>query len=206
MTNHQILLKGLNITIVYQALNINNIDRQRIKSLLGNTSQVIITEIPPDLLVFIEPATTNMVQFGDRRIRITNQASQYTDLSRLATEINDAVPYKQIIAFGLNYDFQVKLVESEARIKIMDIFGESLKKYLEKLGSNEDPLVFLPRVIYRIDGVQHDLILEPPEPSIIGAHLNVHFESNQLPGLEELANLQRTKYDYCTEILNNLLE
>ncbi len=206
MTNHQILLKGLNITIVYQTLNIGNIDRRRIQGLLGNTNKVIITEIPPDLLVFIEPATTNMVQFGDRRIRITNQAPQYTDLSRLAIEINDAIPNTQIVAFGLNYDFQVNLVESEARIKIMNIFGESLKKYLEKLGSNEDPLVFLPRVIYRIDGVQHDLILEPAEPSIIGVHLNVHFESNQLPGLKELANLQRTKFDYSIGILSNLLE
>lgn len=204
MTNHQIALKGLNITIVYQSLSINDVNRQLVKELLGDKDKIITTEFPPDLLVFINPINTTVIQFGDRRVRITNQSGIYTDLSQYAVEIHLSNPKLEMVAFGLNYDFEIGLQEQESVPAIANIFGKSLANYLEKLESTE-LVTFLPRVLYLIDGARHDLILEPPMPNVVGAHLNVHFETNQLPGRDELAALQQSKFEYAFRILNNLL-
>lgn len=204
MINHQITLRGLNITIVYQSLNINDIDRQLVKELLGGSDKVITTEFPPDLLVFVNPVNATVIQFGDRRVRITSQSSEYTDLSKYAVEIHHGSPKLQLVAFGFNFDFEIALQEQDSIPVIANIFGQSLANYLAKLEAKK-LVAFLPRILYLVDGVQHDLILEPPMTSVIGAHLNVHFNIDQLPGQDELADLQRQKFDYALRILRNLL-
>ncbi|WP_322792907.1 hypothetical protein, partial [Bellilinea sp.] len=156
MTNHQIVPRGLNITIVYQSMSINDVNRQLIKELLGESDKIITTEFPPDLLVFVNPLNATIIQFGDRRVRITSQSNEYTDLSKYAVEIHRGSPKLEMVAFGLNYDFEIALQEQESVPAIANIFGESLANYLEKLETTE-LVTFLPRVLYLIDGARHDL-------------------------------------------------
>ena len=68
---------GRNITLVYDALDLKAIDRNKLREIIPETTPTVMDM--PEMVVAVFPPSPWLIQIGDRRIRI-NIAAEIEDL------------------------------------------------------------------------------------------------------------------------------
>jgi len=196
-----------NITMVFDSLDLQTIDINKLKSLFDDQSSIMNT---PEIIVAISPEESKIIQIGERRVRVNIQKGMKTigeiPIWETSSKALDLVPKKfSLIAYGFNYD-----VICDLSLNANDSLKEIFLRNEEKLDSAIDGqiLSFSPRLIYTRQNKRYELLLEAVEEVKLKGHLNAHFqrEDINLPTSEELKDSYLTEFDYFQDILTRLFQ
>lgn len=182
------LLLIQNITIVFSNLDVQEIDSHQLKKLLSKDALITMM---PDTLVAIDPSGPLVVQFSDRRLRVTCQeaGSDLDPIWKTAIDCYKLVQNAKITAYGFNYDVQVTISDSDAISHILQMFSVDPQNLSHRLNGTIQSIT--PRIKFQRDQILYDLILEPVSPKQAKIHLNAHFDNENLQ-LDE--NILRQSY------------
>lgn len=180
MTFEVSLLPGINITLAYDALPLERINRDQLRKSL-NDPQVVVMDTP-DLIVAIAPTRGLLVQVGDRRIRIIDQkqtAPHKTELAALAAKLHASVAGSALLAYGFNYDLSLKAQGTQSPAQILKARFLPDEERLAALV--QGPIeIMAPRLIFQRRQARYDLVFQPDDDRL-KAHVNVHYEGGTLP-------------------------
>jgi hypothetical protein len=209
--NKDILIEGQNITLVYDNLDLREIDPGILKRKLSQATTVVDT---PQLIAVVDPTVPFFIQFADNRIRLTIQKKPYdpdtfgkfgsNNIWNLAFESNKFAEKqkRQLVAYGFNYDVVSKNGEGDYIQSLNKKFFIDVDGVKNILGV-EDVLI-LPRLKFMHEDVQYDLRLEPINEADLKAHLNAHFAVNKFPNVKNLRNHFVRNFGYLLEQLEKL--
>ena len=201
---------GRNITLVYDALDLKAIDRNKLREIIPETTPTVMDM--PEMVVAVFPPSPWLIQIGDRRIRI-NIAAEIEDLGdfplwEYAIKCNELAPANKtsLIAYGYNFDFGVRFQDTTAQNAL-------ISKFVLNRSELEDMLQgvltsYLPRMVFRTDEIQYDIVFDPINETHMKLHGNAHFQFDeiQLPSLEELKSSYIAQYEHLRSIIENLLK
>lgn len=198
-----------NITLVYDSLDPKAIDSALLKTVVDSAAPPLIMDTP-ELIVAVYPAESIVVQIGDRRIRVTltKLSTDLADkpLSQLAVKCSEMARKWKLIAYGFNYDLEVHLEDADSRALMLELCISDFQRLEHILGGQL--VSFTPRLQYKRDQVQYDLVIEPIDSQSLTVHFNVHFEHSnlELPSAGRLEGAFREQFGYLTSVLPGLLE
>ena len=194
-----------NITLVYDKLDLQAIGSSKLKGLVGGDIKAIVMDTP-EMIVAAYPPTPVTIQMGDKRIRITlqqeNEDIGCVPLWIIAANCHQLVLHSQLIAYGFNYDAEVKIANANAQTIIKDLFLSNQQVIENTLEGHL--LSFTPRLQFERDGTLYDLMLELLDEEHIKAHLNAHFGDRPLPAQDQLEASFRQEYEYLVLVLTRL--
>jgi len=200
---------GQNITLVYNALDLQIIDRNKIREVIPSIPPTVMDT--PEMIVAVYPPNPWVVQIGDRRIRI-NIGGELDNLGDIpvweyAIKACELVHLDKssIIAYGYNFDFVVRFQDATPADVLISKFLSNRQALEETLQG--ELVSFLPRLMFKNGNVQYDIILEPMNNLQMKIHGNAHFqyENIQLPLLEGLKTSYIAQYEHLRNIVTNLL-
>ena len=200
---------GRNITLVYNVLDLKQIDRNKLRDLISDINPAIMDT--PEMIVAIFPPNPPIIQLGDNRIRISipSEIEGLGDfpLWELAHKSHKLVKSDKslLIAYGYNYDFGIILSDQSANNYLRSKFIVN-QGHLESI--LEGNLVsFSPRIVYKDEKTQYDLIFEPLENLGIKLHSNAHFEIEdiELPDIDDLRYSFEHEFNHILRIVMKLL-
>lgn len=200
---------GRNITIVYDALDLQTIDRNKLRNLAVDSQPTIMDT--PEMIVAVYPPNPWFVQVGDRRIRIslpieTPELGEFP-LWEYAIKVNELLtPEKSVlIAYGYNFDVSVRFDENTAQ-KVLN------NKFIKDQAQIEAELCgklisFMPRLVFQSEDIRYDIIFEPLDDQHMKVHLNSHFESKglNLPDSDGLKRSYMQQFERLTSTLMRFL-
>ncbi len=196
-----------NITLVYDALDLQTVNSGKLKGLIADIKPMVMDM--PEMIVAVYPPAPIIIQIGDKRIRITLQQQNENigsiPLWDIALRCQELVPQsQQLVAYGLNYDVAVQVENGDVQEITTRLFIPDLQVIEDVL--NGKLLSFTPRLQFKREQVHYDLILEPLEKQIIKAHLNAHFGDEALEISEAiLKKAFYQEFKYLTSMLPKLL-
>lgn len=196
-----------NITLLYDALDLKAIDSRKLKTLMDVEGVLMDT---PEMIVALFPTVPLIVQIGDRRTRITLQKESKDvgsiPLWDIAQNCNGIAQESgaKLVAYGFNYDLGAEVTDGDAQLTTLELFLSNRQALEDTLGGHFSS--FVPRLRFRRDETSYDLILEPLDAQRIKAHLNTHFDVNELPSKEQLEDSFRQEFAYLTSILPKLFQ
>jgi hypothetical protein len=199
-------LQSVNITLVYKSLPLDDVDRNRLRDILGSEQSVVMDA--PEMIVFIAPRLNIVVQLGDRRIRITGQSGRRpseTPMCSIAVQLDQMASSDNLVAYGFNYDVVFEGSETQP---VSDFFRSRFITNEQRVAEllNGEILTSIPRLVFTRGEKKYDLILEPLDESHIKAHLNAHFQATSLPGEADLSESFEAELDTFLSIVRDLLE
>jgi len=177
-----------NITIVYERLDLEALDRNALRRDLVEGTAPVVTEIPNEMIALTYPQLQIACLLGDRRVRI-NDGSQLPIGERPIAAIavaTDKLVNSQVVAYGFNYDAVVSLTGVESSgILLKDRFLQDPGGIEERLNGMIQAISL--RLLYRHDRADYQLTVESEANNRIKVHLNAHFEKpGALPDAETL--------------------
>lgn len=177
-----------NITIVYERLDLEVLDRNALRRDLVEGVAPVVTEIPNEMIALVYPQLQIACLLGDRRIRV-NDGSQLSigerPIAVIAVAADKLVNFK-VIAYGFNYNAVVSLKGVETSdvflkdrfVKDPDGIEERIKGMIQAVSL---------RLLYSRDHTAYQLTVEPEANDRIKVRLNAHFEKpDALPDAETL--------------------
>lgn len=200
---------GRNFTIVYDALDLQAIDRNKLRSVIPDITPTVMDM--PEMIVAVYPPSPWLIQIGDRRIRI-NVAAEIEGLGdfplwEYAIKCNELLPADKasVISYGYNFDFGVRFQDSTPRDAL-------ISRFVHNRAALEDTLQgtltsYLPRMIFKTGDVQYDLVFELMNDAQMKVHGNAHFQYDgiQLPSLEGLKTSYIAQYEHLHSVISNVL-
>lgn len=197
-----------NITLVYDSLDLQAIDSRKLKALITGAQPMVMDS--PNMIVALYPPTPLIIQFGDKRIRITLQRESKDiggiPLWEIALKCHQLAPgQSQLVAYGFNYDVGLAVADGDAEAITIDLFVSNRRMIEDVLEGRLSS--FVPRLRFKRDETLYDLVLEPIDEKRIKAHLNTHFEFEGItfPSSEQLEASFRQEFDYLVSMLLRLL-
>jgi len=191
------------ITLVYDSLDLQTIDTGELKTLLDIKPVVMDT---PELIVTIFPPIQLVIQFGDRRIRITHQQKVKeiggVPLWEIAHKCCQLIPKSQLIAYGFNYDVGVVITEQDPQEVTRNLFISDPSLIDDLLEANL--VAFTPRLKFEKNEIVYDLLLELLDEKRIKVHLNTHFSANELPTQDMLKQSFYEEFEYFLSLLSKI--
>jgi hypothetical protein len=200
---------GRNITIVYNALDLQMIDRNKLREVIPNMVPTIMDM--PEMIVAVYPPSPWLIQIGDRRIRINISAEIEAlgdfALWEYAIKCKDLVPSDKasLIAYGYNFDFGVRFQGSTPQEVLISKFAPNRAALEDTL---QGSLVsFQPRILFKIGDIQYDIIFEPMNDVLMKMHGNAHFQYDGilLPPLDGLKSSYIAQYEFLRNVIEKLL-
>jgi hypothetical protein len=203
-----------NITLVYDALELDNVDRNALRGLVETSVKPMIMDTP-EMIVAVFPQGPVIIQVGDRRLRVNYQRHDETlgaiPLWEIAAEghrmlKSDSAP--ELIAYGFNYDIGYSFQDVEAASALVNLFLSESQVQLWETATSGEILSTTPKLKFRRDTTVYDLVLQPLQAERMKVHLNAHFETSgiTLPESETLGGSFREEYSYLQSILSELLD
>ncbi|MBU4224945.1 MAG: hypothetical protein KKC71_03905 [Chloroflexi bacterium] len=200
---------GRNITLVYNALDLQTIDRNKLRGIIPDIAPTVMDT--PEMVVAVYPPSPWLIQIGDRRIRI-NVAAEIEGLGdfplwEYAIKCNELIPADKasIFAYGYNFDFGVRFQDSAPQNVL-------ISKFVLNRPALEDTLQgtlvsYLPRMVFRTGDLQYDIVFEPMNDVQMKIHGNAHFQyaGIQLPSLEGLKSSYIAQYEHLRNVIMKLL-
>lgn len=200
---------GRNITMVYNALDLQTIDRNKLREIIPDKSPTIMDM--PEMVVAVYPPSPWLIQIGDRRIRI-NVAAEIEGLGdfplwEYAIRCKELIPGEKasLIAYGYNFDFGVRFQGSTPQVIMISKFTPNRAVLEDTL---QGTLVsYLPRIVFKTGDVQYDIIFELMNDAQMKVHGNAHFQYGgiQLPHLDGLKSSYIAQYEHLRNIIEKLL-
>lgn len=191
------------ITLVYDSLDLQTIDTGELKTLLDIKPVVMDT---PELIVTIFPSIQLVIQFGDRRIRITHQQEVKeigsVPLWEIAHKCCQLIPKPQLVAYGFNYDVGVVITEQNPQEVTRNLFISDPASVDDLLEARL--VAFTPRLKFEKKEIVYDLLLEILDEKRIKAHLNTHFSEHELPTQEILKDAFYQEFEYFLSLLSKI--
>ncbi|MBA4385465.1 MAG: hypothetical protein C0410_12075 [Anaerolinea sp.] len=200
---------GRNITLVFDALDINSIDRNRLREIVPGKTPTLMDM--PEMMVAVYPPEPFIIQIGDRRIRLNLSAEIPVlgdfPLWQYAEQCNDLVnpDRAKLIAFGYNFDFGIQVSDRTINDLMISKFVQN-RHELEEI-VNGELVNFLPRITYKNEKVQYDIVFEPFELNRIKVHGNSHFQEEglRLPKGDLLRESYLENFESIRGVVLNLL-
>ena len=203
---------GQNITIVFDALDLSIINRESLRGFIETPNRPTIMD-SPEVLVAVFPLDAGVVilQFGDRRLRITapnavDEIGTYP-LWTYASSSSTLIPEGKFtpIAYGFNYDVKAVLEDRDPRACLNSVFFRDINLVVSAVGDGQ-AMSIVPRLRYERDGLRHDLLLEPAENQLVKVHLNIHrqLDGEALPAESSLEYDYRRRFEYLDGVLKGL--
>ncbi|MBE3084748.1 MAG: hypothetical protein IMZ64_00850, partial [Bacteroidetes bacterium] len=147
--------------------------------------------------------TGTVVQFGDRRLRVTTQISstEVRNIWGITKSIMQLIP-SNISAYGFNYDLLLDLNLDYQTTDYRFLFPNDLPALEGIIASKIEK--FTPRFSFKRDGGLIDITLEPINSSRTKVHGNMHFKSINLPVEEELGQSFTNQLAYLLDLSSQL--
>jgi len=200
---------GRNVTLVYDALDLQTIDRNKLRGVIPEITPTVMDM--PEMVVAVYPPSPWLIQIGDRRIRI-NVAAEIENIGdfplwEYAIKCNELVPADKvsIIAYGYNFDFGVRFQDSTS-------LNTLISKFVLNRPALEDTLQgtlvsYLPRLVFKTGDLQYDIVFEPMNDAQMKVHGNAHFQyaGIQLPPIEGLKSSYIAQYEHLRTVIEKLL-
>lgn len=200
---------GRNITMVYSALDLQTIDRNKLREIIPDITPTVMDM--PEMVVAVYPPSPWLIQIGDRRIRI-NVAAEIEGLGdfplwEYAIRCKELVPSDKasLIAYGYNFDFGVHFQGSTPQNIL-------ISKFVPNRAALEDTLQgalvsYLPRIVFKTGDVQYDVIFELMNDVQMKVHGNAHFQYDgiHLPPLDGLKSSYIAQYEHLRNVIEKLL-
>jgi hypothetical protein len=200
---------GQNITLVYKVLDPHSVDTGDLKNIMGTDIRPMLMDTP-EMIVAVFPPQPVVIEIGNRRIRITLARPDRigsVPIWEIACKCHQLVPNAndQILAFGFNYDIGATLPDVDTKRLVLDMFIPEVTQLEGKLQGSL--IAFIPRLIFRRDQLQYDLVLEAISDNRFKVHMNVHHETpaTALPDQERLKASFHEQYEYMLSMLPKLL-
>lgn len=191
------------ITLSFSDLAPSKIDISKLKTLFDIQPAIIQAQ---DASIVIYPPLQLIIQLGQNRIRITHQ--QLSDridvipLWDIASTCRKLASKQTLSAYGLNYNVVIP-ADSEAMRSVIKHRFVAEPKVMDELLDGE-MLFFAPRIKFKRDAALYDFILEEETAGAIRSHLNVHFETKQLPSKAVLKKQFINEYEEFRQLLNRM--
>ncbi len=195
----------VNITLVYDELSLQDVDRTAIWNILGKED--VIPFDTPDFLLMVAKSRNVVVQIGDGRIRVTDQNDRPVDQSQIpeiACETHGTVAKSKLTAYGFNYSLRVQQDKHSVTELLKRVFLPNPDQIEGLVGGTVESVA--PHVVFTRDGIRHLLAFDASDDTDLQARLNAHFESDALPSLEDLRASFLAEFDALCDILERLLE
>lgn len=200
---------GQNITIAYNALDLQTIDRNKIREVIPGVHPTVMDT--PEMIVAVYAPNPWVLQIGDRRIRI-NIGGNLDNLGDVpvweyALNASNLVPLDKssMIAYGYNFDFDVQFQGVTPNDTL-------ISKFLPDRQALEDTLQgelvsYLPRLTFKSGDAQYDIVFEPMNNSQMKVHGNVHFQYTDIsfPSIEGLKSSYIAHYEHVRGLIMKLL-
>jgi hypothetical protein len=202
-------LKNINIAFVYEELDKDLVSRDRLRSIFINDEKPQITDFPNILIVNYKQIGLNVL-FEEKRIIISlpvkeNNSTAFELLSSLGRSIYEAVENPNVAFYGFNYQGTAK-VEPDL-VPIGAFFKDKFLKeqtQLEDTFQGEIYKVF-PKFSLKRQECEFYIALEPTQQNDeFSFHLNVHFETGNIPTVEQFNESIATKYDLFRHLLETI--
>ncbi len=200
---------GRNITLVYDALDLQTIDRNKLRAVIPGSTPTVMDM--PEVVVAVYPPSPWLIQIGDRRIRI-NVAAEIADLGdfplwEYAIKCNELIPADKasVIAYGYNFDFRARFQNGTPQDALISKFVSTRTQIEDLL---QGTLVsYLPRIAFKTGDLYYEIAFEPMNDAQMKIHGNAHFQyaGIQLPPLEGLKSSYITQYEHLRNVIEKLL-
>ena len=200
-----------NITLVYDSLDLQTVDRNRLRDIASIHTQPMIMDTP-EMIVAVYTTDSVFIQIGDRRIRVTVQQSAQqlggVPIWDIAAKSSQLAPEakSRLIAYGFNYDVGGRMTEVDVMPTLTRIFVPSVQELEDTLQAQL--VSVMPRLLFQRGHTRYDLVIEPVDQRHIKAHFNTHFEwvALALPSPQDLRLSFLHEYEHWRLTLGRLLE
>ena len=194
-----------NITLVYDKLPLENIDLNALRNILGTAQARLIDS--PEMIVAVAPPSKIMLQFGDRRIRITDSDNKPADQSEvwsMALQVNELASASKLEAYGFNFDIGIEKHGSLPAKEFLKKRFLPNEREISKLVEGKVQKT-IPRIIFTRGNALYDMFLEPIKGKSIQVHINAHFQRDVFPGEKELQKSFLAEFNKFLNIVKSLL-
>lgn len=197
---------GTNITVVLEALDLEQVSRDELRGALAELGKPVVSEIPDQMIALVYPGANAACLMGDRRIRanFSKEGELGEDkVSHIASQARQVLSGLSVVAYGFNFDSVVTIVgpmSAEEDLKSALIANPTALE--TKLGGRIGAATV--QLAYVKDSKECTLRLEPISDRQIRTHLNVHFAVSELPAAQELAQMAISEFDELERILREL--
>ena len=201
---------GRNITIAYDALDLQTLDRNMLREIIPGLPPTVMDM--PDMLVAVYPPLPWVIQVGDHRIRV-NIAVEMEGLGdfpiwEYAIQAQKILPAGKspLIAYGYNFDFGVRFDGITSQTGVISKFVPNRSALEEELQGNL--VSYLPRLIFTSGKVQYDIVFEPMNDVRMKIHGNAHIQypGIQAPSSEELKTSYILEFERLQNTISKLLQ
>ena len=201
---------GRNITIVYESLDLQSVDRNKLREIIPGVTPTVMDM--PEVLVAVYPPHPWLIQVGDRRMRV-NLAIEVDGLGdfplwEYALKAQQIIPAGKapLLAYGYNFDFGVRFDGLTPPEILISKFVPNRQALEEEI---QGTLVsYLPRLIFSNGTVQYDIVFEPMNNTRMNIHGNAHIQypGIQLPSSEELKKSYVAEFERLQSTISRLFQ
>ncbi len=217
-----------NLTLVYDALDLQGLDCNELRTLTGVPAQSLL--LTPEQVVAVYPPAPLLVQMDERRVRIAtaqlgdlpggleqllqtqNARSQpkapqkevgAVPLWKIARACHALLPGATLLAYGFNYSVEATLREGTAVAAIAGLASVNRERVAAAFDGELLSFAATARLAFRRGQTLYDLVLMPQEEQSLRVTFNVHFEHEgiALPGEKDL----EAAYRHEVQVLQALL-
>ena len=211
MTERDFVIEGQNITLVYDALDLRELDPGVLKRQLSPMATIMDT---PQMIVVVDPSGPLIIQFVDNRIRLSlqkkvsdvNQLGKFgrNNLWNLALDSHRLAQKQKrgLIAYGFNYDVVIDNYAQDVAALLNKMFIKNPDQLADTLDA--EAIAIVPRIKFSRDDAVYDLILVPIDGTGLKAHLNVHFATSEIPNQKNMKSNFGNQFAYLSEHLAQL--
>ncbi len=196
-----------NITLVYDSLDLGEIDRNQLRKLLEPLPAPVVMDTPDRIITVWAPQQL-VVDIGDNRIRITIQkeTGDVCDFPiwETASKCGQLLSTEQLVAFGFNFEAGSELPKGNVGSLLIDRFVHDRPALEATLGGTL--VSFTPRWTFERNNTTYDLIVDAIDQTHMKTHLNAHFPKQHLPSSEDLKVSFKEEFDFVPSLLEQLFQ
>lgn len=221
-----------NLTLVYDALDLQTVDGNRLRNLASAQAQSVM--LTAEQIIAAYPPEPIALQIDERRIRVgvaqmgelpggLDQLLQMQEgahsqkkaarkeagtvpLWKTALACHELVPGATLVAYGFNYSVEASVKTGSALEAIAGMVSVNQEKVAGAFDGELVSFAATPRLAFRRGQALYDLVLMPAEEQRVRATFNVHFEYEgiALPAEKELEKSYRGEFKTLTTLLSKL--
>jgi len=223
-----------NLTLVYEALDLQAIDSNRLRNLASAQARSIV--LTPEQIIAAYPPEPTLVQIDERRVRIaTAQTGELpgglgellqmqgggqaqagkkatrkdvgaAPLWKTALACNELVSGATLVAYGFNYNVEASVKTGSALEAIAGLVSVNQDRVAGAFDGELVSFAATPKLAFRRGQALYDLVLMPAEEQRVRATFNVHFEYDgiALPEEKDLEKSYKGEFKTLTTLLSKL--
>ena len=198
------ILAEVNITVVYDNLDLDSISRDRLRGMLLDVQPPIMADLPVvggAIALTYEPLQTQCL-IDQRRIRISNvgraeiERRPLSTIAQLAETTRGIVERASVVAYGFNYEVLVYLENEDDVGRFLRVrFLNDPEDLDNRFGGQIDSLDLRLHCVF--DEKEYNFRFRPSGSDTSQLHIscNVHFRRDMLPTAGDLQKHIVSEYD-----------